>query len=312
MSTTFRTLLLAAVGAVAMSASAVAQAPASYPSDPATQNWGLWVVGSIIVIGIFAAIWGLRTSLKTEGSVGIALIAGGLWWVFQASQMDVTVRVCVDLFNCQTVTNLGLLNDKSNAFLLAGLTTLSGVILLAVASFGSKNTRGTAGTTIDQGMTDAAKAWRGIERSLGPEQYADFIAAFHGTPEAMLAAKHKRILQDWDALNKTDGSIVETFLASDLFPAMKERVRQFIAEEALKVPALDELNRRLLQQEETEKRLAREVEKRAEAAKREPSDPAIVAKKEHDRRHEILLAIWIIIGIIIGFVVLLALLSSVS
>jgi formylglycine-generating enzyme required for sulfatase activity len=268
--------------------------------------------------------------------VGGLLIAGGLIWIFFASQVDVSVSGCdscetssdrlddlIDQARClaqslqcsleeseglrSRVVNLGLQSDRNNSFLLAGLTTLSGVILFAVSFLGGKNTGGTAGTTIDQGITDAAKAWRGIERSLGPEQYADFIAAFHGTPEAMLAAKHKRILQDWDALNKTDSSIVETFLASDLFPAMKERVRQFIAEEAPKVAALDELNRRLLQQQEAEKRLAREVEERAEAAKREAADRALAAKKEQDRQNEVRSAktrrlILIVMAIVVLFV----------
>jgi hypothetical protein len=160
-------------------------------------------------------------------------------------------------------------------------------LLVAIALPADPADRESALSRDGKGVSAAAESWRTIQSSLRPEQYSDFVEAFHGTPEAMLAAKHKRLLQDWAALNKTDGPTVETFLAGDLFPELKLQVRQFIAEAAANSPSNAELNQRLLQQEENEKRVAneaREATDRAEAARRKVEDRAKAARLDQDRR----------------------------
>ena len=243
---------------------------------------------------------------------GGVLIAVGLGWLILASQMGVSVSSCdTDIsgigdfgerldaasrgMRClleeregsrPRVINIGLLSEKNNSLLLAGLTALAGVILLAV-SFNRGRTNSEAPKPIEgRGLTAAADAWRETQASLQPEQYNDFLEAFRGTPEALLAAKHKRILQDWDALNKADDAAVEAFLTNDLFPAMKQRVRKFINDEAGNNSSLGELNQRLLHQEAAADRIAREEADRAEAARLEQLRREEAEKIEQARREK--------------------------
>jgi formylglycine-generating enzyme required for sulfatase activity len=247
--------------------------------------------------------------LRVAGGV---LIAVGLGWLILALQMDVSVSSCdtnvsgigdygerMDAasrgLRCvleeyqgsrPRVINIGLLSEKNNSLLLAGLTVLAGVILLAVFfNRGRKNSEAPK-PLYGGGVTAAANAWRETQASLQPEQYSDFLEAFRGTPEALLAVKHKRMLQDWDALNKTDGATVEAFLTKDLFPAMKQRVRQFIADEAGNSSSLGELNQRLLHHEAAADRIATEEADRAEAAQLEQSRRKEAERVERARREK--------------------------
>jgi len=177
--------------------------------------------------------------LRVAGGV---LIAVGLGWLILALQMDVSVSSCdtnvsgigdygerigaaARAMECISdefqglrprVINIGLLSEKNNSLLLAGLTVLAGVILLAVFFNRGRTNSEPPKPLDDRGATVAANAWRETQASLQPEQYSDFLEAFRGTPEALLAVKHKRILQDWDALNKTDDAAVGAFLTDDL------------------------------------------------------------------------------------------------
>ena len=157
-------------------------------------------------------------------------------------------------------------------------------------------------------VTAAANAWRETRASLQPEHYSDFLEAFRGTPEALLAARHKRILQDWDGLNKTDSEAVEAFLTNDLFPAMKQRVRQFIADEAGNNSSLGELNQRLLHHEAAADRIAREEAARAEAAgleqlRREEAEKIEQARREKQKQAKVVRRVAIGIAVAVAVIV---------
>lgn len=145
--------------------------------------------------------------------------------------------------------------------------------------------------------TPAAKAWLETQSSLQSEQYSDFLEAFRGTPEALLAAKHKRTLQEWDAVHKGDVTEVEAFLALDPFPTLKQRVRQFIADEAKHTTNFGPLNQRLLHEEAELERIASEEADRAKVAKLEQARQD--ASERGVRKTAIVLAF-----LIIGFVVM--------
>jgi formylglycine-generating enzyme required for sulfatase activity len=282
-----------------------AAAPAGGDLPPLLLPVGIVVIVAIVLLR--RRRQGGPTSGRSTGNprlrvAGGVLIAVGLGWLILALQMDVSVSSCdtsvsgigdfaelgraMECISRPRVINIGLLSEKNNSLLLAGLTALAGIILLA-ASFNRGRTNSEAPKPIEgRGFTASANAWRETQASLQPEQYNDFLEAFRGTPEALLAAKHKRILQDWDGLNKTDGATVEAFLTNDLFPAMKQRVRQFIADEAGNNSSLGELNQRLLHQEAAADRIAREEADRAEAARLEQLRREEAEKIEQARREK--------------------------
>jgi hypothetical protein len=206
--------------------------------------------------------------LKISGGL---LIAFGLGWLLLASQMDVSVSSCdtsaigieenLETLQClveeaagtrSRIVNLGLLSEKNNSILLAGLTALAGVVLFALSFNPRRAERATSNGLNGRGSTSSAVAWLQTQKSIDARDYTDFAEAFRGTPEALLALKCRRVFEDWDSVNKNDGAAVESFYNSETFPAMKRKVRQFIADEAASCTSIGALNQRLLEQEAAE------------------------------------------------------------
>lgn len=132
----------------------------------------------------------------------------------------------------------------------------------------------------------SARAWQLIEGSLDPGSYADFIAAYHGHELAVQAARHKRLLESWGDLDKTNGPAVEAYWATDIFSALRQHVRQFIADGAAGNSSLAELHQRILAKEAEAQRLEREASARAEeaAARAEEERKAAEAKRIEEAR----------------------------
>lgn len=125
----------------------------------------------------------------------------------------------------------------------------------------STGTTRLAGDTSD---TPSAMAWRDTRSSLNADDYGDFVEAFRGTPEALLAVKHRRLLDHWASLDKADVAALERFVAADVFSPLKQHVREVIAEGASQNPSVAELHQKILAQETEALRLEREAAARAE------------------------------------------------
>ena len=144
-----------------------------------------------------------------------------------------------------------------------------------------------SGTSAKTGAGEgSARAWQLIEGSLDPGPYADFIAAYHGHELAVQAARHKRLLESWSNLDKTIGPAVEAFWVTDIFPALRQHVRQFIADGAAGNSSLAELHQRILEKEAEAQRLEREASARAEeaSARAEEERKAAEAKRFEEAR----------------------------
>jgi hypothetical protein len=76
--------------------------------------------------------------------------------------------------------------------------------------------------------TVAAQVWITIAESMDVNDYADFLAAFSGTPEAMLAVRHRRQLEHWASTAKTDPQSVREFLATSPFPRLAAEARALL------------------------------------------------------------------------------------
>lgn len=112
--------------------------------------------------------------------------------------------------------------------------------------------------------TAAQDAWRRVQSSLDESEYADFLTAFVGSSESMQAARHKRQLESWRALDKSDTAGIEAFLAGDVFLALRNRVRTFIESEAGGSPELSALLSKFRTAEAEEKRLADQAAQKLE------------------------------------------------
>ncbi|RYY87321.1 MAG: formylglycine-generating enzyme family protein [Chitinophagaceae bacterium] len=72
--------------------------------------------------------------------------------------------------------------------------------------------------------TPASQAWDMVQHSVHAGDYADFLDAFRGAPEALSAARHKRQLEEWNSVNMSDQAAVERLLAERPFPALAEKL----------------------------------------------------------------------------------------
>ncbi len=101
--------------------------------------------------------------------------------------------------------------------------------------------------------TAAAAAWHSIRESLDEGDYVDFIAAFSGTAEAMLASRHRRLLSTWQGLDKSNAVAVGQFLEARAFPALAAKILVAAEAEALSNPSmaacLDQLRKQVADQE---------------------------------------------------------------
>lgn len=83
-----------------------------------------------------------------------------------------------------------------------------------------------------QTKTPAALAWDETKSSLDVDIYSDFLTAFSGTQEALLAARHKRQIETWSALDKSSGTDVIAFWKNEPFLALRSRIVDLVNAEA--------------------------------------------------------------------------------
>jgi len=76
--------------------------------------------------------------------------------------------------------------------------------------------------TVAARATPSAAAWALIQGSLDLAEYADFEALYPGTTEVILARRHRRQLEAWAALDKTDPEAIAAFRDTpQLFAALR-------------------------------------------------------------------------------------------
>jgi formylglycine-generating enzyme required for sulfatase activity len=120
----------------------------------------------------------------------------------------------------------------------------------------------------------SAGAWAMITTSLDVADYADFIAHYPGAAELIQAARHKRRLEAWATVDKSDPDAIAAFLREPSFAALEQ-----LAKEAMHRAA--EAKQRAFEQALAERR-AREA---AEAeARREAVEAARRAREEDERK----------------------------
>jgi formylglycine-generating enzyme required for sulfatase activity len=103
----------------------------------------------------------------------------------------------------------------------------------------------------------SAGAWAIIAGSLDPADYADFIAHFPGATELIQASRHKRRLEAWAQVDKSDPDAVATFLREASFPALEQ-----LAKETMQRAA--DAKQRAFEQALAERRKAEEAARKAE------------------------------------------------
>jgi formylglycine-generating enzyme required for sulfatase activity len=72
-------------------------------------------------------------------------------------------------------------------------------------------------------LAGSAAAWKLIADSLDVHDYADFQTHFPGTPEVILAGRHRRLLEAWNALDQNDPQAIVAFRKA-LFDSGFERL----------------------------------------------------------------------------------------
>ena len=70
---------------------------------------------------------------------GILLVILGIILGIMAATMDVSVE---GSYKTERIINLGLMNDRSNLSIGAGVTFISGILLIGFSSFGSAKSKG--------------------------------------------------------------------------------------------------------------------------------------------------------------------------
>lgn len=110
-------------------------------------------------------------------------------------------------------------------WLSAFLSPIFGVLILIALPGGS--TVKSAGT-MSNGDSVAAREWSKVRSSLDVRDYDDFVQAFPGAQESMLALKQRRTLQDWQEIDQADGNVIEEFMGRPIFPALADEVRRTI------------------------------------------------------------------------------------
>lgn len=72
----------------------------------------------------------------------------------------------------------------------------------------------------------AQTVWESIKDSTLVADYSDYLDAFRGTAEAMLAARHRRQLDAWAGVDKSDSNQISSFLETAPFPALRQLVQK--------------------------------------------------------------------------------------
>lgn len=119
-------------------------------------------------------------------------------------------------------------NQRGRSFWLgfwlsAFLSPILGVLILMALPGGS-------GVSPENSV--AAREWLKVRNSLDGRDYDDFIQVLPGTAEAVLATQHKRLLQDWQAIDNLDGQAIGEFMQRRMFPALADEIRRVIERNA--------------------------------------------------------------------------------
>jgi hypothetical protein len=75
----------------------------------------------------------------------------------------------------------------------------------------------------------SAAAWNLIKDSLGPADYTEFQMHFPGAPEVVLASRHRRQLEAWEAIPRDNVESIANFKQGNLFEALGKRADETIA-----------------------------------------------------------------------------------
>jgi hypothetical protein len=71
--------------------------------------------------------------------------------------------------------------------------------------------------------------WALIKHSLDVADYDDFLDVFPNTDQVFEARRHKRLLDEWTALDRDDVAVLEVFLAKRSFPALDRLARTAVS-----------------------------------------------------------------------------------
>ena len=97
--------------------------------------------------------------------------------------------------------------------------------LIAALRTGLMTGRVVVETADSKTLSGSAAAWKYIENSLYTADYDDFLKHFPGTPEVMLASRHRRQLEAWAVVARDDPDAIGEFLEGGLFETLERAAK---------------------------------------------------------------------------------------
>lgn len=138
------------------------------------------------------------------------------------------------------------------------------LVAIALADLSAQSSTSAAKTGAGDG---AVRAWQLIETSLDPGEYVDFITANQGHELAVQAARHKRLLEQWQSLDQRDGQAIERFISAGVFPSLATEVRRVVEENSAISSSVSEYLQRVRTKEQAEREQQEELDREAELAR---------------------------------------------
>jgi len=167
--------------------------------------------------------------------------------------------------------------------------------LLVLLALGVENSANSDGSS-------AAVEWVKVSGSLDVREYEDFAQAFPGTQEAYTALKQKRLLEEWQRLDQTDGEAVEAFSSTITFPQLSAEVRKTIESNTASSASVAAYVERLRSEEQHASDLA--AKKSDLAAKEKELQAAQAAKSRKMANQTLYAVVGIAIAIALAWLVL--------
>ncbi len=138
--------------------------------------------------------------------------------------------------------------------------------------------------------SSAAIEWVKVSGSLDIRDYEDFAQAFPRTKEAHTALKQRRLLEEWQRIDQTDGQVVEEFSSTVTFPELSAEVRKVVEQNATSSASLTAYLKRL----RTEEQLAIEL---AAKKKEQQAAQAAQSRKKANQTLYVLASIAVLIAL---------------
>jgi hypothetical protein len=139
------------------------------------------------------------------------------------------------------------------------------LVAIALPNLRSQSSTSPAKTGAGDG---AVRAWQLIEASLDPGEYVDFITANQGHELAVQAARHKRLLEQWQSLDQRDGQAIERFISAGVFPSLATEVRRVVEENSITSSSVSDYLERIRTTEQAERERQAEQDREAELVRK--------------------------------------------